>query len=158
MAWLLSEIATGLQKLYLLSLDRTPAAELLAGTAHAWLEAIGEGREWVQERDESRVRAAFRTLASTCDRWPTPRQFLAALPDSTQTKLAGPGARPADPPELREALDAVKRGEVVALRSVDDLQRELSAGLDKPDLSQVEADLRRHYGTDRKTLATGETA
>jgi len=39
--WILDEVATGLQKLYLLSLDRTPAAELLTG----WCEKEALNRD-----------------------------------------------------------------------------------------------------------------
>lgn len=156
MDWFAIEILTGLQKLACCSWERTPAAEVLPGTAQIWIEALTHGRSWEEARDASRIRAAFLTLAQTRTQWPGPLHFLQALPDSTQLRIAGPGAKPADPPELREALDAVKRGEVVALRSVDDLQRELAKGLDKPDLTEVEAGLRRHYGTDRKTAAAGD--
>ena len=38
--WLLHEIADGLQRLMLLSLPGTPAAETIEGTARAWTDAF----------------------------------------------------------------------------------------------------------------------
>lgn len=78
--WILHEIAQGLTRLTTLSLDRTPAMDVIHGTAMAWHEAITEGRQFDQQRDRERFRSAFRTLAATCTQWPAPRQFLEALP------------------------------------------------------------------------------
>lgn len=78
---------TGLQKLYPLSLDRTPAADILPGTAMAWIQAITHNRAWDQYRDTPRIRGAFTTLAQSCDRWPSPKQFMEALPQSEQPRL-----------------------------------------------------------------------
>ncbi|MFK2876918.1 hypothetical protein [Rhodanobacter hydrolyticus] len=78
--WILHEIAQGLTRLATLSLDRTPAMDVIQGTAMAWREAITEGRQFDQQRDRERFRIAFRTLASTCTHWPAPRQLLDALP------------------------------------------------------------------------------
>lgn len=85
--WLEMEILTGLQKLACLSLDRTPAAEMLVGTAAAWTEALTADRSWDESRDAPRVRSAFVTLAKTCRRWPAPVEFTEALPSSAQLAL-----------------------------------------------------------------------
>jgi hypothetical protein len=70
-----------LQKLILLSLDRSPALDVLTrGTLPAWVEAITEGRQFVEGRDEPRFKAAFRTLQGRCTSWPAPREFLEAMP------------------------------------------------------------------------------
>ena len=82
--WLLDEIATGLQKLACLSLDRTPAAELLTATARVWHEAITDGRAFDEQRDSPRIRQAFRTLAATREQWPAPRHLVEALPKIEQ--------------------------------------------------------------------------
>ena len=92
---------TGLQKLACLSLDRTPAAEMLVGTAAAWTEALTADRSWDESRDASRVRAAFVTLAKTCRRWPAPVEFTEALPSSAQLAI-GRESRVASQ-EVREA-------------------------------------------------------
>lgn len=131
---------------------------MLPGTAQIWIEALTHGRSWDQARDESRIRAAFLTLANTRTQWPGPLHFLQALPDSTQLRISGPGARPTDSPELREALEAVRRGDVIPLRSVDDLRRELSTipnATPNAEKAAIEADLRRHYGRDGKAAAAG---
>jgi hypothetical protein len=78
--WILYEISQGLTRLAMLSLDRTPAMDVIQGTAMAWREAIIEGREWQQERDRTRFQVAFRILAGRCTQWPAPREFLDALP------------------------------------------------------------------------------
>lgn len=70
-----------MQKLILLSLDRTPALDVITpGTLPAWVEAVTDGRVFDEERDAPRFQAAFRTLQRTCTQWPNPRQFLDALP------------------------------------------------------------------------------
>jgi hypothetical protein len=61
-------------------LDRTPAAELLAGTAQSWLEIITTGRVWDEARDAHRIREAFVTLGLTRESWPAPKHFIEALP------------------------------------------------------------------------------
>lgn len=79
--WIIREISSGLQKLILLSLDRAPALDVLTrGTLPAWVEAITEGRQFVEQRDAPRFKAAFRTLQGRCTSWPAPREFLDAMP------------------------------------------------------------------------------
>lgn len=106
--WLLTEIATGLQKLHLLSLDRTPAADVIAGTAQAWCEAIEHGRAFDQHLDTKRIRAAFVTLAANVDRWPSPRQFLDALPGREQLALTKQTI-PADPERAKQHIAEIAR-------------------------------------------------
>lgn len=159
MDWFAIEILTGLQKLACCSWERTPAAEVLPGTAQIWIEALTHGRAWDQGRDASRIRAAFLTLAQTRTQWPGPLHFLQALPDSTQLRLAGAGERPADSPELRQALDAVARGEVPKVTSVDGLRRELGAvshAVTREDREAAERELAAMR--DRKSQAAGADA
>lgn len=95
--WIEREIATGFQKLWLLSLDRTPAAEMAEGAVFAWREAVTENRMFEEQRDAPRFRKAFATLAATCRHWPTPRDFLDALPPiegkRSQTYIADEASR-----------------------------------------------------------------
>lgn len=86
--WLLVELASGLQRLACLSLDRTPAAEILTGTATAWLEALTDSRTWDESRDTPRIRQAFTTLARTSRRWPAPAEFLTAYDSEAKTTNA----------------------------------------------------------------------
>lgn len=106
--WILDEIATGLQKLYLLSLDRTPAAELLSGTAQAWHEALTAGRSWDEERDAPRFRAAFVTLAQTRNTWPAPAHFMEALPRH-ESKAISYEVKPASRAEAEAAMARIRR-------------------------------------------------
>lgn len=78
--WLRSEVLDGLCKLVTLSLERTPAVDVIAGTAETWMEAICHRREWHEAQDRMRVRRSFATLASTSTSWPTPKLFLDSLP------------------------------------------------------------------------------
>lgn len=82
--WLLIELGKGLQKLATLSLDRTPAAELLTATARVWHEAITDGRAFDEQRDAPRIRQSFRTLANTREQWPAPKHLIEALPKIEQ--------------------------------------------------------------------------
>lgn len=78
--WVLEEILTGMQKLLPLSLESTPASEVMPGTALAWHEVLVHGRNFEPVRDRQRFREAFRTLAARQRRWPAPVDFLEALP------------------------------------------------------------------------------
>lgn len=97
--WLQDELITGFQKLYCLGLNRTPAAEILPGTARAWVETLTTRLEWERERDAPRIRRAFVELAGTRRDWPLPQDFLDALrPPEDQPRLE----RQSSIPETRE--------------------------------------------------------
>lgn len=81
---------TGHQHLRCLGLDGAPPTELVEGTLATWVSALWEGRSWIQQRDTPRIRAAFRALARTAGRWPTPRDFLAAMPSTAPAAIALP--------------------------------------------------------------------
>lgn len=98
--WIDREISTGLQKLILLSLDRTPALDIMHGVVDAWVEAITAGRVFDETRDAPRFKTAFRALAQHCNAWPSPKEFLETLPrlesepqlnrvESAQSRLMG---------------------------------------------------------------------
>ncbi|MFD0738272.1 hypothetical protein ACFQZQ_03075 [Lysobacter koreensis] len=127
-------------------------------TAATWIDATTINRAWDKARDTSRIRGAFSSLALTRDTWPAPRHFLDALPPSSQLALAGDRERPVDPPELVKELDAISRGEVAPLRSVDELRRELSTTFEpvgKLSKGEAAAELATHY-SDRKSAAAGD--
>lgn len=77
--WMETLLLSGLQKLYVLSLDGTPAHDVIEGTAMAWLEALQYDRLWDEALDRARLEAAFVTLARTRERWPAPIHLLQAL-------------------------------------------------------------------------------
>lgn len=113
--WIRNEILTGFQKLLTLGLDRTPAGEVLPGTAMTWLETITDGRKFEQERDTPRFRAAFRTLQARSTHWPAPREFLEALP-----RLEGePRLKRLERPEAR-AAGARAIAEITALLGLNE--------------------------------------
>lgn len=86
--WFHDAILTGLQKLALLNLDRTPACDTLPGTALAWIETLWPTRCWRQDIHEPRIAEAFRILARDRETWPPPAAFLIALPAWNPTTLA----------------------------------------------------------------------
>lgn len=63
---------------------------MLAGTLAAWIEALCADRVWDERIDLPRFRKAFRVLMTTCDRWPTPKKFLDAMPSSVVPFTARP--------------------------------------------------------------------
>lgn len=78
--WLINELSLGLEKLLQLGLEGQPAHDTTGKTLMVWVEAICCDRVFDEDRDVRRFRKAFRTLMTTCDRWPTPKKFLDALP------------------------------------------------------------------------------
>lgn len=106
--WLRDELLTGLQKLYCLGLERTPAAEVLQGTAATWCEAVTTGRVFDRDLDTARIRRAFVTLASTRTSWPAPVHFIEALPQREQLALTKQPI-PADPARAAAAVEEVRR-------------------------------------------------
>jgi len=78
--WFIEEIATGMQKLACLSLDRTPSMELIEGTVMVWAEALYPNRLWEETRDRPRLREAFRRIAENRRAWPAPVDLREAMP------------------------------------------------------------------------------
>lgn len=139
MDWLLTEIMTGFQKLLCLSLERTPAAEVIPGAAQAWFEALTSGREWDRHRDTTRIRKAFVILAQNQRQWPAPRDFTEALPPATAPLRL---ARAAGNPEVAaKALDEI--GEILA-KPVEDSTPRRTAKNGLP-LGEIQAQLEAHY-------------
>lgn len=101
--WIHNAILDGLSRLLCLGLDRTPAADMIAGTAAAWVEAVTAGRTFDEARDRPRFRAAFVSLAQTRESWPAPKHFLDALPRVEQAAL-GYEVKPASPEQAAAAM------------------------------------------------------
>ena len=68
-----------MNRLLSLSLDRTPAAELLGETARTWADALWPGRAWY-DTDAERIAEGFRRMAGAIEQWPAPAVFLRHLP------------------------------------------------------------------------------
>ncbi|HEU0198329.1 MAG TPA: hypothetical protein VFQ88_14105 [Nevskiaceae bacterium] len=78
-AWILDMVSDRLGELASLGLDGTPARTLLSTTSLVWARVIGRAGVWNRRRDETRFAAAFDTLEEGTH-WPSPRQFLDAIP------------------------------------------------------------------------------
>ena len=84
--WFTATILHGLKRLLTLSLDRTPAAELLGETTRAWADALWPGRQWF-ESDVPRIAEGFRRLSANVEQWLPPVVFLCHLPARETPKL-----------------------------------------------------------------------
>lgn len=141
--WIHHEILDGLSKLLCLSLERSPAADMIAGTAAAWVEAVTSGRDWVESRDRQRFRAAFVTLANTREQWPAPKHFIEAMPAAPSPLALVRDRRPADPEVVRKAVEkiAAMLGDVVQPMPRARVERETTP----EQRERIEADLQAHY-------------
>lgn len=89
--WFADAIVDGLMGLHVLSLDRRPPADQIDYTAQVWIESLWPLKEWDEELDAERIRAAFARLVRDCDRWPAPIDFRRALPERPpQPRLPAP--------------------------------------------------------------------
>jgi hypothetical protein len=142
--WLRTEIITGFQKLLCLSLDRTPASELLPGTVNAWTENLAR-LAWDEGRDRERVRLAFVKLQGGSV-WPRVPDFIAALPPLS-ARLALP-AKVCDPEQAQANIDRIKQ---LLAEPVHDF---VPAPEPKPEreqsLAELETYLKTHYDGKRK--------
>lgn len=141
--WIHHEILDGLSKLLCLSLERSPAADMIAGTAAAWVEAVTFGREWVESRDRPRFRAAFVTLANTREQWPAPKHFIEAMPAAPAPLALVREHKPASPEAARKAVERITSllGEVAQPMPKARVDRETTA----EQRQQIEAELQAHY-------------
>ncbi len=71
----------------------------------AWSETLRDGRAWDQQRDTPRIRRAFSTLAAG-SRWPTPSDFLAALPPSERQRALP--SKPTDPARAAQCMAEIR--------------------------------------------------
>jgi len=106
--WIHDEILDGLSKLLCLGLDRTPASDLIAGTAMAWTQALTLGKEWDEALDAPRFRKAFIALAATRKTWPAPADFLENLPRREQLALKKQYIKP-DPEKVQRMIARLAR-------------------------------------------------
>lgn len=78
--WFEKIIEQGLSSLLLLRLEGSPSQDTLPATASIWSKALCKGRVWNDAADKQRIGEAFRQLAISCSRWPSPSAFLEYLP------------------------------------------------------------------------------
>ena len=138
--------------MFCLSLDRTPAAEMLPGTAQTWLEAITDGKAWDEGRDADRIAAGFRTLARIARRWPAPAEFLDVVPPVADLPAIGYESKPVTPEQAAANIAKLKAmlGGVTEPMPKARVERETTP----EQRERIEADLREHY--DRKGAAGGD--
>ena len=84
MDWMVNEITKGMGRLYSLSLESTPSADLLEGTIQTWIEAIKSKGVW-HESDAPRFRETFAVLIRNSTRWPSPAKFFEVMPSRAET-------------------------------------------------------------------------
>lgn len=96
-AWFHNAVVDGVQRLHVLSLQGTPAAETVTLTAQVWIDTLWHTpRRWQEARDLPRLQEAFRTIAGRAERWPAPRAVLDNLPRAPDLpQLPAPKADPA---------------------------------------------------------------
>lgn len=104
--WIHNEILDGLSKLLCLGLERTPAADMIAGTAMAWVQAVTHERVFDRELDTPRFRRAFILLSATRTTWPAPLHFMEAMPKREQLALTRQHV-PADPERAQAAISEI---------------------------------------------------
>ncbi len=106
--WLSNAVASGLQRIIVLALPGTPAAETITVTAQVWVEAFWDKSiNWNQELDEERINGAFRCLAYQIDRFPAPVHVLAAMPDRPIRKALP--RKPISESQLKKNKRRIKR-------------------------------------------------
>lgn len=131
--WLMTEIANGMKRIYVLNLPRTPAAEALPLVAASWRDGIARGRAFEETRDAPRIRAAFSTLVTTAREWPAPHHLISAMPPVPQVPRLT-HKRTADPARVARHLANIRA--VLGLPPGDPLPpppksgRDLAAGDD----------------------------
>jgi hypothetical protein len=81
--WFSQLIAECLATLYLLNLEGCPAADSVGKTARIWERMLWEKsyNGWDEGKDDPRIRAAFKSIAHRCKRWPNPAVFWEHLPN-----------------------------------------------------------------------------
>jgi len=114
--WFFNAVLDGIQRLYVLSLPRTPSADTIELTQEVWVEALWSAARWDEDADRPRLASAFRALERTATEWPSPRLLLQHLPRrSRQAALPAPGLteeqRRRNQARIRELVRTLKGGE-----------------------------------------------
>lgn len=93
-----------------------------------WCEAIEHGKAWHEDSDTWRFREAFKTIAATFNLWPTPRQFIEAIPPRRE-KVEKPMERIESDEQraINQQLAAESRHRVQKV--IDDLAKQLRVEL-----------------------------
>jgi hypothetical protein len=84
--WFKKAVGLGLSHLYMLNLESKPASTDAKTVRDVWVATLQHKRQWNMKRDAPLIAEAFAVLLRTCDRFPTPKQFLAAMPSHLHQK------------------------------------------------------------------------
>lgn len=138
--WFINEISSGLQTLYVLSLDRTPAADMISATADIWAQTLwSKPIDWQAELDAQRIRAAFIKLAGAVSRWPSPSDFLSYLP-KRKPQEALPAPQMSD--EQRAKAQAMLKSIRENIFKTDDKPKKSTQQLKKQALAMINKESR----------------
>ncbi len=79
--WLREVVAEGLMSFVVLGLPNQPPAETVALTGEMWIKALWKhSQSWDEEQDRIRLEEGFLNLLPILERWPLPKDLLAAIP------------------------------------------------------------------------------
>lgn len=109
--WFSDAILDGIERLYVLSLARTPSADTIELTHAQWVEVLWDAPvQWDEEVDRPRLQAAFKRLARQVDTWPAPSQLWELMPGRPQRPaLPGPELTPEQRARNRERVQDLLR-------------------------------------------------
>lgn len=106
--WLKDEIIDGLEKLFALRLQGTPAADTIRGVGMIWFEAVDAMPVvWDQRLDTPRIRHSFSVLLRTLDTWPAPKRFIETLPQRRPQRVLP--APPISEEKRRENIQRIRQ-------------------------------------------------
>ncbi|PIQ25397.1 hypothetical protein COW20_15155 [bacterium (Candidatus Blackallbacteria) CG13_big_fil_rev_8_21_14_2_50_49_14] len=90
--WLRDVVSDGLKHLVVLGLPGQPPAETIGMTGKAWIKALWKySTSWDEAQDRPRLEEAFLTMLPEVERWPVPKDLIAALPPRPEPlKLMAP--------------------------------------------------------------------
>lgn len=99
----------GLQRVWALRLDGSPAGDTLPAVAKIWCSAIsGAPVTWRDDRDLPRFRAAFGRIELLCERWPSPATFMQYLPPVAEPLKLNPPRQHKVPQEFRDLVEKLR--------------------------------------------------
>lgn len=84
--WFHNIIVDGISRLYSLSLEGAPAADVLPITTSVWVATLWDAGAWDESLDSARMKAGFVRLERSLTRWPPPRKLLDELPPRPEQK------------------------------------------------------------------------
>ncbi|QGM80684.1 hypothetical protein [Otariodibacter oris] len=106
--WLKQSLASGVSMLLLLRLKNAPPEDAIQPTLEAWFRVITYKKTWDKELDRARFESAFMYLAQNCDKFPSPKQLLEAMPKREFKELPPPEITPEQQQKFAEGWRKLK--------------------------------------------------